>query len=161
PVRDVLERVAGVIDRIAVAVRLVALFVLGAGLTVMAEALAQSRSRRLYESVILRTLGATRAGVARAFAVEYGWLGLVAGGGGGRAHGVARPALRPRRAGGARAGPGRGRVPRRRRPCRRRGLPRNVPTARPEALAGPPPRVNNGPARSGPPPGGRRGYHDH
>jgi putative ABC transport system permease protein len=82
PVRDVLERVTGVLDRIAVAIRLVALFVLGAGLTVMAEALAQSRAQRLYESVILRTLGATRGRVARAFAVEYGCLGLVAGFGG-------------------------------------------------------------------------------
>jgi putative ABC transport system permease protein len=82
PVRDVLQRVTGVLDRIAVAVRLVALFVLGAGLTVMAEALAQSRAQRLYESVLLRTLGATRGRVARAFAVEYGCLGLVAGLGG-------------------------------------------------------------------------------
>jgi putative ABC transport system permease protein len=82
PVRDVLERVTGVIDRIAVAVRLVALFVLGAGFTVMAEALAQSRAQRLYESVLLRTLGATRGRVAGAFAVEYGCLGLVAGLGG-------------------------------------------------------------------------------
>jgi putative ABC transport system permease protein len=82
PVRDVLQRVTGVLDRIAVAIRLVALFVLGAGLTVMAEALAQSRAQRLYESVLLRTLGATRGRVARAFAVEYGCLGLVAGLGG-------------------------------------------------------------------------------
>jgi putative ABC transport system permease protein len=82
PVRDVLERVTGVLDRIALAIRVVALFVLGAGLTVMAEALAQSRAQRLYESVLLRTLGATRGRVARAFAVEYGCLGLVAGLGG-------------------------------------------------------------------------------
>jgi putative ABC transport system permease protein len=82
PVRDVLQRVTGVLDRIAVAIRLIALFVLGAGLTVMAEALAQSRAQRLYESVLLRTLGATRGRVARAFAVEYGCLGLVAGLGG-------------------------------------------------------------------------------
>jgi putative ABC transport system permease protein len=82
PVRDVLARVTGVLDRIAVAIRLVALFVLGAGLTVMAEALAQSRAQRLYESVVLRTLGATRGRIARAFAVEYGCLGLVAGLGG-------------------------------------------------------------------------------
>jgi putative ABC transport system permease protein len=92
PVRDVLERVTGVVDRIAVAVRLVALFVLGAGFTVMAEALAQSRAQRLYESVLLRTLGATRGRVARAFAVEYGCLGLVAGLGG-AATGVVTAAL--------------------------------------------------------------------
>jgi putative ABC transport system permease protein len=74
--------VSGVLDRIAVAIRLVAAFVVGAGLTVMAEALAQSRAQRLYESILLRTLGATRGKVVRAFAVEYGILGLVAGVGG-------------------------------------------------------------------------------
>jgi putative ABC transport system permease protein len=64
-------------------VRLVALFTLGTGLVVMAGALAATRSQRLYESVVLRTLGATRGVVARAFAVEYGLLGAAAGVGGG------------------------------------------------------------------------------
>lgn len=82
PLRDLLGRVHGVLDRIAIAVRVVAVFVLAAGLTVMAEALAQTRAQRLYESVLLRTLGATRGRVARVFAVEYGCLGLVAGVGG-------------------------------------------------------------------------------
>jgi putative ABC transport system permease protein len=82
PVRDVLERITGVLDRIGVAIRLVALLVVGAGLTVMAGALAASRYQRLYESVVLKTLGATRAAVLRAFAVEYATLGLVAGLGG-------------------------------------------------------------------------------
>ena len=83
PVRDVMERVAVVLGEIAVAVRLVALFTLGTGLVVMAGALAATRSQRLYESVVLRTLGATRGVVARAFAVEYGLLGAAAGIGGG------------------------------------------------------------------------------
>jgi putative ABC transport system permease protein len=83
PVRDVMERVAVVLGDIAVAVRLVALFTLGTGLVVMAGALAATRSQRLYESVVLRTLGATRGVVARAFAVEYGLLGATAGIGGG------------------------------------------------------------------------------
>jgi putative ABC transport system permease protein len=83
PVRDVLERVGVVLGEIAVAVRLVALFTLGTGLIVMAGALAATRSQRLYESVVLRTLGATRGVVARAFAVEYGLLGAAAGVGGG------------------------------------------------------------------------------
>ncbi len=67
---------------IAVAVRLVALFTLGAGVVVLAGALAATRSQRLYESVVLRTLGATRGLVARGFAVEYGLLGAAAGLGG-------------------------------------------------------------------------------
>ena len=83
PLREVLERVAVVLGQIGVAVRLVALFTLGTGLVVMAGALAATRSQRLYESVVLRTLGATRGIVARSFAVEYGMLGAAAGVGGG------------------------------------------------------------------------------
>lgn len=82
PVRDVLERVGRVMDQVAVAVRVVAAFVIGAGLVVMASALATTRYQRLYESALLRTLGATRLLVARAFAVEYACLGAAAGVGG-------------------------------------------------------------------------------
>ena len=82
PLREVLERMAVVLGQIGVAVRLVALFTLGTGLVVMAGALAATRSQRLYESVVLRTLGATRGIVARSFAVEYGMLGAAAGVGG-------------------------------------------------------------------------------
>ncbi len=82
PVRDVLEQVAEVLDRIAFAIRAIALFSIGAGLSVMGGTLAASRYQRLYESVILRTLGATRGAVARTFAVEYACLGAAAGLGG-------------------------------------------------------------------------------
>ncbi len=82
PVRDVLERVAAILDRIALAVRAIAVFAVAAGLVVMASALAASRYQRLAESVILRTLGATRGVVARIFAVEYACLGAAAGLGG-------------------------------------------------------------------------------
>jgi putative ABC transport system permease protein len=82
PVRDVLERVGIVLGDIAVAIRVIALFTVGTGLVVMAGALAATRYQRLYESVVLRTLGATRGAVARAFAVEYGCLGAAAGVGG-------------------------------------------------------------------------------
>jgi putative ABC transport system permease protein len=82
PVRDVLERAAGILDRIGLAVRAIALFAIAAGLVVMASALAASRYQRLAESVILRTLGATRGAVARIFAVEYACLGATAGLGG-------------------------------------------------------------------------------
>jgi putative ABC transport system permease protein len=79
PVREVLERVEMVMSQIGVAVRVIALFVVGAGVVVLASALAASRYQRLYESALLRTLGATRAVVARAFAVEYACLGAAAG----------------------------------------------------------------------------------
>ncbi len=82
PVRAVLERVAAVLGQMSFAVRFMALFSIAAGLVVMAGALAATRYQRLYESVILRTLGATRGAVARAFAVEYACLGAAAGVGG-------------------------------------------------------------------------------
>jgi putative ABC transport system permease protein len=82
PVRDILERVSAVLAEIALAVRLIAVFTVATGVVVMAGALAATRYQRLYESVVLRTLGATRGAVARAFAVEYACLGITAGVGG-------------------------------------------------------------------------------
>ena len=82
PVRDVLERVGAVLGDIAIAIRVMALFTVATGVVVMAGALTATRYQRLYESVVLRTLGATRGVVARAFAVEYACLGAAAGVGG-------------------------------------------------------------------------------
>ena len=82
PLRGVLERVSEVLAQISFAVRFMALFSIAAGLVVMAGALAATRYQRLYESVILKTLGATRWAIARAFAVEYACLGAAAGLGG-------------------------------------------------------------------------------
>jgi putative ABC transport system permease protein len=82
PLRGVLERVGEVLGQISFAVRFMALFSIAAGLVVMAGALAATRYQRLYESVILKTLGATRWAIARAFAVEYACLGAAAGAGG-------------------------------------------------------------------------------
>ena len=146
PVRDVLERVAGLLGQIAFAVRVIALFSIGAGLVVMVGALAATRYQRLYESVILRTLGATR-GVGRA-----GVRGRVrVPGRGGRASAEPR-SPRPARLG--RAATSSSRHPGRSRPdaamLGRRPhdggvgggrLPGDVPPARPEAADRSPPGV--------------------
>ncbi len=79
PVREVLERIAAVLDQIALAVRLLAGVSIMTGLIVTAGALGVSRHQRLYQSVILKALGATRGLVARVFAVEYALLGVAAG----------------------------------------------------------------------------------
>jgi putative ABC transport system permease protein len=76
---DVLEGFARVLDRLSLAIRAMALFCVLSGGVVMAAALAATRYRRLYESVILKALGATRGLIARAFAIEYVLLGAVAG----------------------------------------------------------------------------------
>lgn len=77
---EVLDTFARILDRLSLAIRSVAVFCILAGAVVMAAALAATRYRRLYESVILKALGATRGMIARAFAAEYVVLGMVAGG---------------------------------------------------------------------------------
>jgi len=79
PVREVLERVASVVDQIAVAMRVVAAWSVLSGLIVMVGALGITRRQRLYDTVILKALGATRGFVGRVFAVEYAVLGAGAG----------------------------------------------------------------------------------
>ncbi len=79
PVREVLARAAAVLDQIGLAIRLVAGFSIAAGVVVMAGALSITRHQRLYQSVILKALGATRGFLARLFAVEYALLGAAAG----------------------------------------------------------------------------------
>src|SRR4029450_3007966 len=79
PGREVLTRVTSVLDQIALAMRMVAGFSIVSGLVVMAGALAITRYQRLYQSVILKALGASRGLVGRTFAVEYLLLGAGAG----------------------------------------------------------------------------------
>ncbi|MDH5497212.1 MAG: ABC transporter permease [Nitrospira sp.] len=76
---DVFDSFARVLDRLSLAIRAVALFCVLSGALVMAAALAATRYRRLYESVILKALGATRGVIARSFAVEYALLGALGG----------------------------------------------------------------------------------
>jgi putative ABC transport system permease protein len=76
---DVLDSFARVLDRLSLAIRAVALFCVLSGGLVMAAALAATRYRRLYESVILKALGATRGVIAQSFAVEYALLGALGG----------------------------------------------------------------------------------
>jgi putative ABC transport system permease protein len=44
---------------------------------VLAGAVAAGHRRRVYDAVVLKVLGATRADVLKAFLVEYGLLGLL------------------------------------------------------------------------------------
>jgi len=78
-IRDVLDSFARLLDRLALAIRAMAVFCVLAGLLVMAAALAATCYRRLYEAVVLKALGATRGLLARSFAVEYALLGAAAG----------------------------------------------------------------------------------
>lgn len=78
-IRDVLDSVARVVDRISLVIRFMAGLSILAGTIVLAGALAATRFRRIYEAMILKAVGATRGDVAQTFAVEYALLGAAAG----------------------------------------------------------------------------------
>ncbi len=76
---DVLDSFARILDRLSLAIRAVALFCVLTGGLVMGAALAATRYRRLYESAVLKALGATRGLILGSFAFEYLLLGTVGG----------------------------------------------------------------------------------
>jgi len=78
-VRQALEMIKGVLDTLGVAVSMTAGVALVAGALVLAGAIAAGHSRRIYESVVLKVLGATRGDVLKAFVFEYLLLGLATG----------------------------------------------------------------------------------
>jgi putative ABC transport system permease protein len=78
-IRHVLDAIRAILERIALVIRFMAVFTVLAGLVVLSGAVATTRFRRLRESVILKTLGATRSVIVGIFAVEYAVLGAVAG----------------------------------------------------------------------------------
>jgi putative ABC transport system permease protein len=73
------KKLLGIMDKIAWAIRVVALFSLAAGLVVLAGiALSTARARR-NEAALLKTLGAGRGTVLASLGAEFGALGLVSG----------------------------------------------------------------------------------
>ena len=75
-VKDALDAVAGVVSQLAAAIRGAASVALAASVLVLAGALAAGQEARLYDAVVLKTLGATRGRLLAAFVLEYGILGL-------------------------------------------------------------------------------------
>lgn len=73
--QEALERL---VDRVALAIRFMALFSLAVGALVLVGALASSRYQRVREGALLRTLGATRRQVLGVIFTEYLALGLLA-----------------------------------------------------------------------------------
>ena len=78
-VRDALDALASVLTRLGTAMASTASITLLSGLLVLAGAVAAGQRRRIRDAVVLKTLGATRAQIRRAWLVEFGLLGLVAG----------------------------------------------------------------------------------
>jgi putative ABC transport system permease protein len=74
----ILRTVDEILDKVSFVIRFMALFSILTGLLVLASSVIISRYQRMQESVLLRTLGASRAQILRIQAIEYLMLGLLA-----------------------------------------------------------------------------------
>jgi putative ABC transport system permease protein len=75
-VKDALEAVNGVVEQLVMAIRGASSIALAASVLVLAGALAAGHRARLYDAVVLKTLGATRGRLLLAYGLEYGALGV-------------------------------------------------------------------------------------
>lgn len=75
----VIDQVRNAMTRAALAVQYVFLFTFAAGIMVLLAAIQATRDDRMYESALLRTLGAGRGTVLQGVAAEFAALGLLAG----------------------------------------------------------------------------------
>ncbi len=77
-VRDALDAVEGIVSQLALAIRASSAIALVSSILVLAGALAATARTRQHESVILKTLGATRRTLLKALVLEYAALGGIA-----------------------------------------------------------------------------------
>jgi len=76
PVKEAIEAIAKVVANLALGIRGASLVTLLAAVLVLGGALAAGRRNRVYDAVILKTLGATRARLLGAYVLEYLAIGL-------------------------------------------------------------------------------------
>lgn len=74
----ILQTLDSILGKISFVIRFMAMFTVVTGLLVLAGALLTGRYQRVQESVLLRTLGASRRQIFRILLVEYSVLGLLA-----------------------------------------------------------------------------------
>jgi putative ABC transport system permease protein len=75
---SVIQTVDSILGKVAIVIRVMSLFTVGAGLIVLASTIWSGRYQRLQESILLRTLGASRAQIWKILCAEYFLLGLFA-----------------------------------------------------------------------------------
>lgn len=73
----ILETINEFIDQISFAIQFMALFSILTGLIVLASSVATSRFQRIKESVLLRTLGASKKQIIKIISIEYLFLGIL------------------------------------------------------------------------------------
>ena len=77
-VKDALDAANELVGRLTFAIRAASGIAVAASLLVLAGALAAGQRARLYDAMILKTLGATRSRILGAYGLEYALTGLVA-----------------------------------------------------------------------------------
>ncbi len=82
-VREVLATIQQAVDNVTLAISIVGGVALLSGVLILIGAVAMTKFQRVYEAAILRTLGASTRMLGTMLAIEYGVLGLLAGGIGG------------------------------------------------------------------------------
>lgn len=75
-IRDAVQTASDVLANIGLAVRLIGLLSIVAGILVLAGAMLATQRRRIHEAVVMKVLGATRGRIAGTFAWEFATLGL-------------------------------------------------------------------------------------
>lgn len=75
-IRDAIQTASDVLGNIGLAVRIIGLLSILAGILVLAGAMLATQRRRIHEAVVMKVLGATRARIAGIFAWEFAALGL-------------------------------------------------------------------------------------
>lgn len=77
-VKDALDAANDLVGKLTLAIRAASGIAVAASLLVLAGALAAGQRARLYDAMILKTLGATRARIIGAYGLEYALTGLIA-----------------------------------------------------------------------------------
>jgi putative ABC transport system permease protein len=77
-VKDALDAANDLVGKLTLAIRAASFIAVAASLLVLAGALAAGQRARLYDAMILKTLGATRARILGAYGAEYALTGFVA-----------------------------------------------------------------------------------
>jgi putative ABC transport system permease protein len=75
---SVIQTVDSVLSKVALVIRIMSLFTVGAGVIVLASTIWSGRYQRLQESILLRTLGASRLQIWKILCAEYFLLGIFA-----------------------------------------------------------------------------------
>jgi len=76
-VQDALDAAAEMLGNIGLAARVVGAVSILAGLLVLAGAMLATQRRRIYDTVVMKVLGATRGRIAAVYALEFAALGLL------------------------------------------------------------------------------------